>query len=86
MAGVEVQAARRAGTGVEIFVMAPEGEIRAVRAQGVRHDANRVGQVEPDGDARPVRASGERPEVEQLAGGVNHGRQHGKLDARVVGE
>ncbi len=86
VARVEVQPARRAGTGVEIFVMAPEGEIRAVRTQGVRHHADRVRQIEPDGDACPVRTVGQSREVEQLAGGVNHAGQHGELDVGRIGE
>ena len=34
VARVEIQAARRAGTGVEVFVVAPEREVHAVRDRG----------------------------------------------------
>ena len=85
VAAVEIQAAHGTGAGIEVFVVAPEGEVGAVAIKGVGHGADRVRAIPADHHAAGVRLAGDRGNVEQLPAHKQHGGQHRQLHVRCEG-
>ena len=69
---VHERARHRAGTGVEIFVGAPDGEIDVPIVQRQRHVADRVREIDPDHAAALLRRRRDFLDVEQLTGEKVH--------------
>ena len=81
MATVEKKSADGAGAGVEPFVIAPEGEVRAlVAAERVRHGTDAVRKIPADEEAALAGFAGERGDVEELAAGEDDGWEDDELD------
>ena len=74
MALVDETSADRARAGVQVFVAAPDGEVRIVVVQGERHVAYGVGEVEADDTAGAPSGACNSRQIEGLAGA--------ELDAR----
>src|SRR3954447_11226001 len=72
MAFVHEAAGHGAGTGVEIFVAAPHGEIAAAVVQVQREIAGRVRKIETDDAAFAMCERRDRLEIERLARAVLH--------------
>ena len=66
----------RAGSGIEIFVGTPDGEIDVPIVQGERDVADRMRKIEPRDDSVLVRCRGDLFDVEQLTGEKIHRADH----------
>ncbi len=84
MAFVHEGAGDRAGSGVEVFVAAPDGEIDAAVVQLQRKITDAVREVEADHAALRVRPVDEPLQVESLAGAVLHAGPQDQGDAMAV--
>ena len=69
---VDERARDRAGSGVEIFVGTPDGEIDVPIVQRERNVAGRMREIDPDDDAVLLRRGRDFLDVEQLAGEKIH--------------
>ncbi len=70
-------AADGAGTGIEILVAAPDGEVGIPIVQLQRGIADGVREVDADVGADPARRRDQRRHVEQLSGEILHaGQKH----------
>ena len=72
---MQKQSADRAGTGIEVFVIAPEGEIDPVGFEGVRHRADAVGEIPAHQNAPGAGGGGQGGHVQELPAHIEHARQ-----------
>ena len=68
----------RSGTGIEIFIGTPNGEIDVPFVQGERDVSDRMREIDADGDSMLFGHGGDGRDVEQLPGKKIHCADHDK--------